>query len=112
VLDELVDTVQLVLDDVGALAGGGVIAAGDAAAQHLQVDDHGVQRILDLVREIIGETADELVAGSSQVHGRRRRRRFGFHDAGVRSAACAARAVAGVACTNYSPRHSSATSSQ
>ena len=32
----------------------------DPAAQHLQVDHHGVQRVLDLVGEVVGEALDEV----------------------------------------------------
>lgn len=59
-IDEQVQFPGLLLDDIGALEGGGAVAALHACPEDFEIDDNGVQRILDFVREIVGEATHDV----------------------------------------------------
>jgi hypothetical protein len=61
-MDQLVDAAQLVLEHRDAVECTLLVASRDAPFQDFEVDHHGVQRILDLVGEIIREPAEHLEA--------------------------------------------------
>src|SRR5690606_26062179 len=43
------------------------IPGGDPAPQHLEIDHHRVQRVLDLVGQVIGQPADQSVAAGQEI---------------------------------------------
>ena len=61
-IDQLMEPSHLTFNDVRAVERCVRGAFAHPRAQHLEIDDYGIQRILDLVRQVVGQAAHELEA--------------------------------------------------
>lgn len=66
-VDQRMQAPGLVFDDACAFEGGVRILPADANSQDFEIDDDRVERVLDLVGDVIGEAADELEAERAQL---------------------------------------------